>query len=54
MKREWESNPREEWTDGELANYPAKHDPGTHVTAGIQEAYNLHPDRTVLPDEKKE
>jgi hypothetical protein len=47
-KRDWMDKEKDlqaqaEWTDGELADYPADHDPDTHITAGIQEVYNLHP-----------
>ncbi|SEN77615.1 hypothetical protein [Lihuaxuella thermophila] len=46
-------NPGEEWTDGELAEYPTENDPATHVTAGIQEAYSLNPHITDNVEEMK-
>jgi hypothetical protein len=49
--RDQEWNPNEEWTDGELAEYPAGHGPITHVTSGIQEAYSLNSYITGNPKE---
>lgn len=43
-----------EWSDGELADYPAEHQPATHVTAGIQESFGLNPHITDNEEEMKD
>jgi hypothetical protein len=47
---------KNEWTDGKLADYPAEHDPNTHVTAGIQEVFNINSERLneTLTEEREE
>lgn len=46
-------SPQKEFNDGHLADYAADHDPSTHVTAGILEAYSLYTPITDSKDQNK-
>lgn len=54
MTQKGPDSPQNEFTDGRLADHAAEHDPITHVTAGIQEAYGLNPHITDNVEEMKE